>query len=343
MTTATVKSIWTEQLKNPDNWENVADIGKIEGVSVVGKEFVLWKDLDSSNNIGRAKGINPEAVLDLANDIEQFGIDNKQQPIYVNIKTKELITGDHRKSTKNVLKECDGWMVIWVECVDECAEKILYKLLNNQRATRCLYNSREDIVELIKYGISNNKLKTEQEIKDEIDLQSNISLRKEIRKSILKEIMNYIENNGIESVEPDRYRTYDAKSYIDFVQKSIANEDEYALNVIQDHKQNTMYYNLTSGTSAWSIYKEMAKCANGNKPLSIQFSTDVPSKKMELKDKREKFNDVLDEIVEMHKAVNRYVNENLFFPHQHPDSQHAAMAQDYKLEHPKQGQFIRNY
>ena len=44
MTTATVKSIWTEQLKNPDNWENVADIGKIEGVSVVGKEFVLWKD-----------------------------------------------------------------------------------------------------------------------------------------------------------------------------------------------------------------------------------------------------------------------------------------------------------
>ena len=127
--------------------------------------------------------------------------------------------------------------------------------------------------------------------------------------------MNYIENNGIESVEPDRYRTYDAKSYIDFVQKSIANEDEYALNVIQDHKQNTMYYNLTSGTSAWSIYKEMAKCANGNKPLSIQFSTDVPSKKMELKDKREKFNDVLDEIVEMHKAVNRYVNENLFFPH----------------------------
>ena len=34
------------------------------------------------------------------------------------------------------------------------------------------------------------------------------------------------------------------------------------------------------------------------------------------KDKREKFNDVLDEIVEMHKAVNRYVNENLFFPHQ---------------------------
>lgn len=123
MTTATVKSIWTEQLKNPDNWENVADIGKIEGVSVVGKEFVLWKDLDSSNNIGRAKGINPEAVLDLANDIEQFGIDNKQQPIYVNIKTKELITGDHRKSTKNVLKECDGWMVIWVECVDDWAEK----------------------------------------------------------------------------------------------------------------------------------------------------------------------------------------------------------------------------
>ena len=135
-----------------------------------------------------------------------------------------------------------------------------------------------------------------------------------------------------------RYTDHQERSH--YITETVDSSDR---RFIQDHKQNTMYYNLISGTSAWSIYKEMAKCANGNKPLSIQFSTDVPSKKMELKDKREKFNDVLDEIVEMHKAVNRYVNENLFFPHQHPDSQHAAMAQDYKLEHPKQGQFIRNY
>jgi len=335
------KSIWTSELKNPDNWKNVANIDKIKGVSFVGKEFVLWKDLETHNNIGRAKGIDKEAVLDLANDIEQYGIDCQQQPIYVNLKTKNTITGEHRKAYSNINPECDGWMTIWVDCPDKWTEKRLSKLLNNQRVTRCKYNSREDIIELIKYGISNNKLTTEKEIREEIELQSNISLRKEIRTSILKEIMSYIENNGIENVEPDRYRTHDSKSYVEFLEKSSKNDDEYYLNVINNHTQNTMYYNLTSGTSPWSIYKEMAKCAETNTPLSIQFSTDLPSARMSLEQKRDKIKDVLNEVYETHKRVNRYVNDNLFFPTQHPNAQLAAMAQDYKLEHPKKGQFIR--
>ena len=114
-------------LKDPDNWTfPVTDLG-IDGVEILHKQYGLFKDTND-DNIGRAEGTDPAQVLVIKEDVEENGVDHTQPPVFVDVDTGDLVTGDHRKQTK-----IQGWMFQYVRCRDAWARKRLAKALNNGR------------------------------------------------------------------------------------------------------------------------------------------------------------------------------------------------------------------
>ena len=329
--------VFTERLKNPKNWTMPVHAHGIDGIEIFDQRYTLWEELKSYNNFGRAEGLDQEQVLLLVDDIRSNGVDVGCQPVYVDADTGEIITGAHRYTAcieLNIL----GYMVVFVKCRDEWARERFSKILNNQRLFHAKLNGPKDIINHIKSGIAKGKLKEEKEIVDEIFLMSNHSLTQAQRNSILKEIMSYISTNGIQTVKKEQFCTHNVSTFGDYVHRS---KDKYKKDVLNSSKQRTLYYNCTSGTSPWSIYTEMAKC-RPDESLSIQFSVGLPTKDRDLKQKRKDFMDItLPEVYQMHQKVSNYLCANGYYPTEHPNAKHAALAQDHENEDVDGGAFIR--
>jgi len=330
-------SVFTDRLKDPKNWTMPVHAHGIDGIEIVDKRYTLWEELKSYNNFGRAEGLDQEQVLMLVDDIRYNGVDVGCQPVYVDADTGEVITGAHRYAScveLNIL----GYMVVFVKCRDEWARERFSKILNNQRLFHAKLNGTKDIINHIKSGIGKGELEEEKEIVDEIFLMSNHSLTQAQRNSILKEIMSYISTNGIKTVKREQYCTHSNNTFLEYVHRST---DSYKKDVINNPKHRTLYYNVTSGTSPWSILTEMAKCRS-DEVLSLQFSVGLPSKDNSLNDKRNNFIKVtLEEVYEVYSKIGNYLCANRCFPTQHTDAKHAAMAQDHINEDVDGGQFIR--
>jgi|TARA_R100000030_G_scaffold66914_1_gene50996 hypothetical protein len=319
-------------LKDPDNWTfPITDLG-IDGVEILHKQYGLFKDTND-DNIGRAEGTDPAQVLVIKEDVEENGVDHTQPPVFVDVDTGDLVTGDHRKQTK-----IQGWMFQYVRCRDAWARKRLAKALNNGRQYHQKNNSKEDIKEHIKYGIANGHLTTEQEIEDEINMLSNNSLRKNDRANIMSEMISFIHQTGA-TVSLNRYRTFTDDSYNTFVENS---SSDYKKEVIDDAESNTYYYG-SSGTSIANVLTPASKIdPDSEKPyLNVVASVTTPSNKHPLIKKRKDIHEYhLKQLSSKIDKLGIYKFRHGCYPWEHPDCRHAFPAQDHMQEDVNGGEFI---
>lgn len=328
-----------EKLMDPDNWTfPVSDKG-IDGIEIIKKEYGLWSNVVKQNNIGRVLGTNQNQVTLLKEDIEQNGIDCTQPPVYIDIDTGDIITGGHRHDACQYLN-IPGYMFVYVRCSDSWSRKRFAKALNNERTFHATTNNEDEVIEHIRYGISNGKITCQTQIEDEIKLIANNSLSKTTQGRLVKEMVSYIHTIGNTNIKLERYTSHNEKTYQDFVDRST---DSYITEVLGNPNVRNYYVNMSNwGSRTNPLITEAAKTPM-NSWMNIQASVELPSAKESLEVKREKVHSVvfrnlsesLDKIF-MYKVVNGC------YPWQHPSCDHAFLAQDHVNEDVKNGQFIRH-
>lgn len=326
-----------EKLMDPKNWSfPVTDKG-IEGVKIIKKEYGLWKNVVKQNNIGRFLGTDQTKVTLIKEDIEQNGVDCSQPPVFIDIETKDIITGGHRHDACALLG-IPGYMFVYVSCETDWSRKRFAKTLNNERVFHATLNDEDEVYEHIKYGIANNMLKCEQDIIDEIYMIANNSLSKTKQGRIVKEMVSYIHNTGNTSFKVERYTTHNEKTFQDMIERST---DPYIEEVLNSHDYNH-YINMTNWGSRTNSVLTNASKVPVDSWLNIQSSVDAPTRVESLDVKREKVHTVmLQNLSDTLDRVFIYKVSNGCYPWQHSKCQHAFLAQDHHKEDVQAGQFIR--
>ena len=326
------------KLMNPDIWNFIVTDKGIDGIEIVDKQYGLWKDVVKQNNIGRFKGTNPHKVKEIRDDIEQNGVDPSTPPVFVDVETADIITGGHRHDSSNLL-HIPGWMFVFVKCKDHWARKRFAKALNNERVFHSTNNDRDEVIEHIKYGIKHNQITCQQEIEDEIKLIANNSLSVTVQGTLVKEMVSYISTNGITTVQLERYTSHNEKTYTDFVNRS---SDPYIKEVLNDPDVRNYYINMDNwGSRTNPLITEAAKTPHDSW-LNIQASVSLPSKVESLSVKREKVHGTfLQNLADNLDEVFTYKIKNGCYAFQHPNCDHAFLAQDHHKEGVQEGEFIR--
>lgn len=327
-----------EELMDPNVWTFVVTDKGIDGIEIVDKQYGLWKDVVKQNNIGRIKGTNPKKVKKIRDDIEQNGVDPSTPPVFIDADTGDIITGGHRHDSSSLLGIL-GWMFVSVKCKNHWARKRFAKALNNERVFNSTNNDRDEVIEHIKYGIKHKELTCQQEIEDEIKLISNNSLSKTERGTLVKEMVSYIATNGITTVKLERYTSHNEKTYTDFVNRS---SDPYVKDVLSDGNVRNYYINMDNwGSRTNPLIVEAAKTPLDSW-LNIQASVALPSRTENLDIKRDKVHGTfLNNLADNLDKVFMYKIKNGCYAFQHPNCEHAFLAQDHHKEGVQEGEFIR--
>lgn len=327
-----------EKLMDPSNWTfPVTDKG-IDGIEIVEKKFGLWKDTLKQNNIGRFLGTDQQKVQLIKDDIEQNGIDCTQPPVYIDIDTGDIITGGHRHDACSYLGIA-GYMFVFVRCTNAWARKRFAKALNNERVFHATLNNSDEVVEHIKYGISEGEITCQQQIEDEVRLIANNSLSKTVQGRIVKEMVSYIHSSGNTTIKLERYTSHNEKTYCDFVERST---DPYVAEVLNNPDVRNYYINMDNwGSRTNPLITEAAKTPLDSW-MNIQASVALPSKVESLDVKREKVHSVA--LSNLESALDKvfiYKVTNGCYPWKHSKCKHAYLAQDHHQEDVQSGQFIR--
>jgi len=327
-----------EELMDPNVWTFVVTDKGIDGIEIVDKQYGLWKDVVKQNNIGRFKGTNPEKVKKIRDDIEQNGVDPSTPPVFIDIETGDIITGGHRQDASGLLV-IPGWMMVRVKCKNHWARKRFAKALNNERVFHSTNNDRDEVIEHIKYGIKHKELTCQQEIEDEIKLISNNSLSKTVQGTLVKEMISYIATNGITTVKVERFTSHNEKTYTDFVDRS---SDTYVKDVLNNPDVRNFYINMDNFGSRVNGLLVAAAKTPLNSHLNIQASVPLPSRTESLNIKRDKVHDVfLNNLADILDENSIYKLKNGCYAFQHPNCDHAFLAQDHHMEGVQEGEFIR--
>jgi hypothetical protein len=328
-----------EKLMDPKNWTfPVTDKG-VDGIKIIEKKFGLWKDVVKQNNIGRWLGTNAHKVTLIKEDIEQNGIDCTQPPVFIDIDTCDIITGGHRHDACSYLGIV-GYMFVFVRCGNNWARKRFAKALNNERVFQCTLNSEEEVIEHIKYGISEGQLSCQQQIEDEIRLIANNSLSKTVQGRLVKEMISFVHNSGnTNNIKLERYTAHNMTTYRDFLARSV---DPYVEEVLNNPNAMNYYINMQNFDARTNPIITTAAKVPLNSWINIQASVDSPSKIESLDVKREKVHSVfLQNLADSLDKVFMYKVVNNCYPWQHRNCKHAFLAQDHHLEDVTGGQFIR--
>ena len=333
-----VTDYFPERIMDPAVWTfPITDKG-INGIEIVEKKFGLWKETKKQNNIGRFLGTNPHKVKLIRDDIEQNGVDPSTPPVFVDVETGDIITGGHRHDSSALLG-LPGWMFVYVKCKNHWARKRLAKALNNERVFHCTNNDRDEVIEHIKYGIKHNQITCQQEIEDEIQLIANNSLSKTVQGTIVKEMVSYIQTNGITTVKLERFTSHNEKTYIDFCNRST---DTYVKDVLNNGRVRNYYINMDNWGSRTNPLIVEASKTPLDSWMNIQASVGMPSARESLKVKREKVHTiVLPSLSDQLDKVFIYKVANGCYPWQHSNCDHAFLAQDNHQEDVQEGEFIR--
>tara|TARA_B100001996_G_C18599901_1_gene569416 strand:- start:77 stop:1129 length:1053 start_codon:yes stop_codon:yes gene_type:complete len=325
-------------LMDPDNWTfPVTDKG-IDGIELLEKDYGLWSSVVKQNNLGRVLGTDAAKVNQIKEDVQQNGVDPSTPPAFIDIDTGDVITGGHRMDMSSILG-IPGWMFQYVRCKDHWARKRFAKALNNERVFHATLNNRDEVIEHIKYGLKHNEITCQQEIEDEVRLIANNSLSVTVQGTLVKEMVSYIATNGITNVKVERYTSHNEKTYSDFVDRS---SDEYVKDVLNNADVRNYYINMDNwGSRTNPLITEAAKVKTDSW-LNIQASVGLPSVRESLSIKREKVHDVfLNNLADAIDKIRIYHAINNFYPWQHPECDHAFLAQDHHKEGVIEGQFIR--
>ena len=326
-----------EKLIDPDNWTaSVTDKG-IDGIEIVEKKYGLWKDVVKQNNIGRVFGTDQKKVLLMTEDVEQNGIDCGCPPVYIDIDTADIITGGHRHDMCARLG-IPGYMFVYVRCESEWARKRFAKSLNNERMFHATLNNRDEVIEHIKFGISKDEIKCEQDIVDEVFLIANNALGKTAQATIVKEMVSFIMTNGNTNFKPERYTTHNDNTYQDFLSRST---DSYKEQVLLKHEHNH-YINMCNWGSRTNPLLSHAARVPVTSWINIQSSVGHPSPKESLDIKRKKVHGMmLPNLAADLDKIFIYKVSNGCYPWEHKNCQHAHLAQDCHKEDVVGGEFVR--
>jgi hypothetical protein len=326
-----------EKLMDPSNWTfPVTDKG-IDGIEIIEKKFGLWKKTVKQNNIGRFLGTDAQKVTLIKEDIEQNGVDCSQPPVYVDIDTKDIITGGHRHDACFGLG-IPGYMFVYVRCASDWARKRFAKALNNERVFHATLNDSDEVIEHIKYGISHGEISCQQQIEDEVRLIANNSLSKTKQGRIVKEMVSFIHSSGNTNIKLERYTAHNETTYEQFVARST---DSYVKNVLNNSSVRNYYINMENwGSRTNPLINEAGKVPHDSW-LNIQASVQLPSRVESLDVKREKVHSVfLDTLATSLDKVFMYKVANGCYPWQHKNCKHAFLAQDHHQEGVQEGEFI---
>ena len=325
---------------DPDTWTYPVSDKGIEGIELLHKAYGLWTDVVQQNNLGRVNGTNSSKVGQMIDDIRTNHVESSLPPVYIDIDTGDIITGGHRYEASAILG-IPGWMFQYVRCSNAWARKRFAKALNNERAFAATLNDRPEVIEHIKYGIKEGKITCEQDIEDEAFLIAGhgCCASPAVRATIVKEMVSFIANNGITSVQLERYTSHNEKTYYDFVDRS---SDSYVDDVLSDPDVRNYYINMDNwGSRTNPLITEAAKCKLDSW-LNIQASVALPSKTESLSVKREKVHDVfLKNLTSALDKIRIYHAVNGHYPWEHPKCDHAFLAQDHHMEGVQEGEFIR--
>ena len=230
-------------------------------------------------------------------------------------------------------------MFQYVRCKNHWARKRFAKALNNERVFHATLNTRDEVIEHIKYGIKHNEITCQQDIEDEIKLIANNSLSVTVQGTLVKEMVSYIATNGITTVQLERYTSHNEKTYTDFVNRS---SDPYIKEVLNDPDVRNYYINMDNwGSRTNPLITEAAKTPHDSW-LNIQASVALPSKVESLSVKREKVHGTfLQNLADNLDEVFTYKIKNGCYAFQHPNCDHAFLAQDHHKEGVQEGEFIR--
>ena len=325
---------------DPDAWTFPVSTKGIKGIELMHKAYGIWKNVVKQNNLGRVNGTDSSKVAEMIDDIRTNKVKSTQPPVFIDIDTGDIITGGHRYEASAVLG-IPGWMFQYVRCSDAWARKRFAKALNNERVFACTLNDKAEVIEHIKYGIKEGKITCEQDIEDEAFLIAGHGCCKSaaVRATIVKEMVSFIANNGITSVQLERYTSHNEKTYADFLSRSA---DDYVKDVINNGENPNYYVNMDNwGSRTNPIIVEAAKCRK-DQHLNIQASVSLPSARESLEQKRDKVHGTyFSNLSETLDTLYSYRFTNSCYPWDHPDCEHAFLAQDHHKEGVIEGQFIR--
>ena len=348
---------FTDELRDPDSWTFPTTNMGVDGVEIVHKGYGLWKNT-RKNNIGRIEGTSGEQVIALTEDVQKGRIDRTCQPVYIDIDTTDQLTGGHRFEVSSKLN-IPGWMFVYAKCRDQFARETFAKALNNERLNGGpqKQNDVREVEEHIKKWILKGKIKTEQDIQNQIDLLANPSLLKVEREKLCRLMVDFIHNNGIASFKPNRFCKHGKDTWESYKSRSLNEEglrsdgtpcevDPYATSILDENNDyNTHFYNVSSGTHINTILTPASKVKYTDKHphLDLQMAVDISNCKdsNDLKKKRKKVieeelktvADKLDDLYEFRFRMG-------YYSFMSPDCQHAFLAQDHQQEYPEDGQFI---
>ena len=327
----------TGELRDPKNWTyDLSTIPQIKGVKLGEMGVFSWNTVKRNDNLARVYGTDEKKVEEMADDMQVHGIDPKEPPVFYNAVSRKISTGNHRQVSCKRIKEPD-YMGVPVFYDDEEAERRFCMILNNLKKSHIQSNNdMASVIEHIKYLIKIKSIESEEEIKEEIYLVADRSLTTKERTQVFKKIQSYIATNGIENIKLERYVTWNSDTYSEFLESS---EDEYKDDVIST--LNCHYYNAESGTGLYPTLKAASKVSLDSY-LNIQVSVGVPTKKQSLDHKRKLVKS--NKFKEMSKTADNlriYHAHHGHYQWEHPDCEHAFLAQDRENEDVDGGQFIR--
>lgn len=349
---------FTDELKNPDNWIfPVTNMG-IDGVKILHKDYGLWENT-RKNNIGRIEGTDGEQVIALTEDVEKGRIDSTCQPVYVDIDTKDQLTGGHRFELSAKLG-IPGWMFVYAKCKDQFARETFAKALNNERLNGGpqKQNDVKEVESHIKKWIVAGRIKTEQDIENQVELLANPSLPKTEREKLCRLMVDFVHNKGIKSFTPNRFGKHGKDTWESFKSRSSNDEgvdrdgnscevDPYMTNVLdEDNNFNNHFINRSSGTHINTILNPLSKIkyTDDNPWLNLQIAVKIDNCKdsKELNRRRKKFieEDLYKDLTATLDDIFEYKIRMGCYGYQHSKCQHSFLAQDHHQEYPEDGQFI---
>ena len=349
---------FTDELKNPDNWTFPVTSMGIDGVEIIDKKYGLWKKT-KKNNLGRIEGTNGEQVIALTEDVEKAKIDPRCQPVFIDIDTEDQLTGGHRFETSQKLG-IRGWMFVYVRCKDQFTRETFAKALNNVRLNGGpqKQNDSKELEAHIKKWISEGKIKTEQDIENQVELLGNPSLLKNEREKLCRLMVDFVHNKGIKSFRPNRFGKHGKDTWENFKSRSSNDEgvdrdgnpcevDPYMTNVLdEDNNFNNHFINRSSGTHINTILNPLSKIkyTDDNPWLNLQIAVKIDNCKdsNELDRRRKKFieEDLYKDLTTTLDDIFEYKVRMGCYGYQHPKCQHSFLAQDHYQEYPEDGQFI---
>lgn len=329
---------WGIDYCDPEAWTHPTSTFGIAGVKLGEKRMTLWEETKpTSENRGRKYGTDHGQVEELADDIEQNGIDTKCAVGYVDAETGERIGTNHRYHASQRLG-IPGWMLQHVdfsECDDpEWARELFARAINNERTLRQNNNTPEDVEQCIIYGIEKGNITTDKQVEDIIKMLSNNSFSKYKQTTLINAMSIRLHRGGAAKSGLKRYVLVDNKQFNILVEKLSEEDDYYVKNIVENEHEAFLFINMRNwGSRQSSLISHGARVTTGNHPLHLAFSVDKPSRHESLQSKRDKVMDTHMVNVEQDLLdIMTYKMKYGYFPWRHPDCQHMFVAQDTHKE-----------